>query len=413
MIMDIYSAFAKKLFGVKYERVSKTLIICFIVFWGLHIADLQIKIAPFILYLMTATFTGGVMWQALSSTDNAEYLSNMLMLPFDGVAFTFSYVGALGSYTLVTKTAMLWAVVFAVSSWSAAQILCSLLCAVNSILLTSVIYSMKKWRIISIAWGIGMIVATILLRDEIVILGLLVANVFLSASYLKFSDGYCFYRPAASVKQIKSNRHASVWRYFFRYLMTHKNYLVNSAAMCGIACVLPFIFRKMESNFVLPIGFAILSLNTPLCILLSCDPALEQATRFLPEQKKRFYIPYCIFIFGFNLCIDIVFLCSWRIQIGEITLYTVLMALFFALQSAIGSVLLEWLQPIRNWKIESDLWHHPRKYVVPLIMLLIGGVLSTVSWLLYVLLIGLVLECVILIFSETYSTVNKSSQHSR
>lgn len=89
------------------------------------------------------------------------------------------------------------------------------------------------------------------------------------------------------------------------------------------------------------------------------------------------------------------------------------MALFFALQSAIGSVLLEWLQPIRNWKIESDLWHHPRKYVVPLIMLLIGGVLSTVSWLLYVLLIGLVLECVILIFSETYSTVNKSSQHSR
>ena len=169
----------------------------------------------------------------------------------------------------------------------------------------------------------------------------------------------------------------------------------------------------MESNFVLPIGFAILSLNTPLCILLSCDPALEQATRFLPEQKKRFYIPYCIFIFGFNLCIDIVFLCSWRIQIGEITLYTVLMALFFALQSAIGSVLLEWLQPIRNWKIESDLWHHPRKYVVPLIMLLIGGVLSTVSWLLYVLLIGLVLECVILIFSETYSTVNKSSQHSR
>lgn len=54
---NIYSAFAKKLFGVKYERVSKTLVVCFLVFWGLHIADIQIEIAPFILYLITATFS--------------------------------------------------------------------------------------------------------------------------------------------------------------------------------------------------------------------------------------------------------------------------------------------------------------------------------------------------------------------
>ena len=399
-MMNIYSAFAKKLFGVKYERVSKTLVVCFIVFWGLHIADIQIEIAPFILRLITATFSAGIMWQALSSTDNIGYLQNILMLPFEETAFTFSYVGALGSYTLVTKTALLWAVVFAVSSWNPIQIMNSLLCAVNAILMASVIYSMKKWRITGVVWGIVAIAVVVLLRDEMMISGILIPNLFLSVSYLKSSDGYCFYRQDGLIRQLKSNRHASVWLYLFRYLTAHKNYLVNSAAMCGVACVLPTIFREMPGSFVLPIGFSMLSLNTPLCILLSCDPALEQAVRFLPGQKKRFFVPYCIFIFGFNFCIDVVFLFSWHIQIGTITAYMALQAFFFALQSAIGSVLLEWFRPIRNWKIESDLWHHPRKYIVPLAMLLIGSLVGTVPWLLYVFLIGSALECVILIFPE-------------
>lgn len=59
-----------------------------------------------------------------------------------------------------------------------------------------------------------------------------------------------------------------------------------------------------------------------------------------------------------------------------VTAMTILTAVFFALQSAVLSVLLEWFYPIRNWKIESDLWHHPRKYVVPAIMLLAAGVVG-------------------------------------
>ena len=48
----------------------------------------------------------------------------------------------------------------------------------------------------------------------------------------------------------------------------------------------------------------------------------------------------------------------------------------FALLSAVGSVLLEWYCPIRGWKIESDLWHHPRKYIVPAAMLLLAGLVG-------------------------------------
>ena len=45
-------AFAKKLFGAKYERLSRTLFMDVIVFWGLYIAGFQVQIASFIQVLM-------------------------------------------------------------------------------------------------------------------------------------------------------------------------------------------------------------------------------------------------------------------------------------------------------------------------------------------------------------------------
>jgi len=62
------------------------------------------------------------------------------------------------------------------------------------------------------------------------------------------------------------------------------------------------------------------------------------------------------------------------------------------------SGLLEWLYPIRGWKIESDLWHHPRKYVVPVIMLLLAGGVLVRPVLLPVLLVLLAVEIIILLF---------------
>ena len=328
---------AKKLFGVNYERLIRTLFQELVVFWGLHIAGFQIEIAPFILYLMTVAFSAGVMWQALSSDGNRANLENMLMLPFEGRTLVFSYVVALGAYTLLTKTAGLLAVVWAVSEWSWAEILGSVLCALAAVVIVSCLYPLRLGR----------------------------------------TDAYAFYvQPASRRRTVKVRRRSSVWRYLFRYLMAHKNYLVNTAAMWGVACVLPVLLGQMEARFVLPIGFAILSLNTPICILLSCDPALERAVRFLPGQGRAFCVPYCLFIFGCNLAADIVFLCSWQIQLGGIGLLHALTAEAFALLSAIASVLLEWYCPIRGWNIESDLWHHPRKYVVPAFMLLLAGLVS-------------------------------------
>ena len=110
-------AFAKKLFGARYERLSRTLLMDVILFWGLYIAGFQVQIAASVRILMISAFTAGVMWQALSSRDNAVELKHMLKLPGHGREFVFSYVAALGAYTVLTKTGLLLAVLLAVSAW--------------------------------------------------------------------------------------------------------------------------------------------------------------------------------------------------------------------------------------------------------------------------------------------------------
>ena len=392
-------AFAKKLFGAKYERLPRTLFMDVIVFWGLYIAGFQVQIASFVRVLMISAFTAGVMWQALSSRDNAVELTAMLMLPHQRREFVFSYVGMLGAYSVLTKTGLLLAVLLAVSAWKPIEMIGMAISMLHAVLMAAAAYSQRKYWYVGGLWAAAIVSAIIFCGSKTWFGLLLLANSFIAILILWKADGYAFYQGESEKHHaIRQRKKASLWRYFLRYLSCHRNYLVNTAVMWCVAIVMPYFLREMAGLFVVPVGFAILSLNTPICILLSCDRDLEQAVRFLPGQKQRFCIPYCLFIFSCNMATDVIFLLSWQIQNGGVTAHMIAGAVFFALQSAVLSVLLEWFYPIRGWKIESDLWHHPRKYVVPVVMLLLAGAASAWSVLLYVLLVLLVVEIAILLF---------------
>ena len=74
---------------------------------------------------------------------------------------------------------------------------------------------------------------------------------------------------------------------------------------------------------------------------------------------------------------ETIYLCSWQTFFGGVSGKAVLTAACFALLSATGSALLEWICPVRGWKIESDLWHHPRKYAVPGVLLLLAAAVGS------------------------------------
>lgn len=391
-------AFAKKLFGAKYERLFQTLLVDLIVFLGLYIAGWKVQIAPAIRILMVSTFTAGVMCQALSSKDISVEMQHMLMLPSLHQEFVFSYVAILGVYTIFTKTAALLSILLAVSIWKPIEILGIFVCVIHAVLMAAAVYSLKK-RYVAVFWAASIITAIVLLGNKTWLILLLVMNGIFTVLILRRADGYDFYRQESEKSYIaKRQKSGSLWRYFFRYLGFHKNYLINTFVMWCVALVLPYFLGEIGGLTVVPVGFAVLSLNTPVCILLSCDRDLEQAVRFLPGQKQAFFIPYGLFLFLCNMAADVIFLCSLQIQNNSVTVSMIFAAVFFALQSAVLSVLLEWFFPIRVWKIESDLWHHPRKYIVPVTMLLLAGAVLAWPALLPVLMILLVIEVVVLFF---------------
>lgn len=380
---QIFKAYAKKLFGADCGALKRAFPVYAVIFFGLYLSGLRLTVAPFVLYLTVAAFSAGVQWRTLASEGTGAHMQQLFMLPFENRGFVFSYVGALGAYTLLTKTAGLLAVLFAVCPCGVTELLTALLGSVCAVTLTSCLYAGKHMhpirRMLCLLWPAAFLAAVLLRQGTPVFLPIVLGGNLHAAILLSGTDAYAFYRGnRAHSRSVKSGRHALAWRYLARYLLTHKNYLLNTLALWGVACVLPVFFKETNGPFALPIGFAILTLNTPLGILLSCDPASEQALRFLPRQGRLFFIPYCLFLFLCNLAADALFLCSYVLQSGSVGAHVWLTAALFAFLGALGAVLLEWFFPLRGWKTENDLWHHPRKYIVPAALLLLAGLLAAV-----------------------------------
>ena len=378
--MNTLKALSKQVFGARYERIAKSLIACMILFFAARTAEIEVEIATSILFLTATFFPLSIMWQTLNSSGNADSMTGLFMLPFENGKMTFSLVLIYASYTLITKTFLVLALFFAVYRWSILQIAVSLLCACNGCFTAAAWYTTARKRKLLpfvILWCGAILLSIFLIQETAIFFLIMFVSLFASLYSLLKTNAYVFYCPASAKPLIRHTKGiGNVFLYLLRYLLTNSNYLLNTAGLCVIAGVFPFILGQFKELNVMSLGFAILCLNTPICILLSCDPDLEQAVRVLPGQARLFCAHYCLFIFSVNMIVSSVYLISWQIQYSDINSIKILTALLFALQSAILSVLLEWLRPIRNWKVENDLRHHPRKYIVPFIMMLLAGLIG-------------------------------------
>lgn len=397
-MMTPFKAFSKQLLGARYERIPQSVIACSILYLSLSLAQLKIAVAPSILYLSATAFTGGVIWEAFHAGSNAERLTGILALPFKNLSLVAGYVGAFSCYAVITKTSLLLSLLFAVGSPNIPQMVLAVLLAFHACAVMAVFYSRKRiGRVLTMLWMVTIIAAIFLIESMSVLLGLTGMSLLLAIFCIARTDAYRFYPPVgAKATARRRGGSGSVFVYLLRYLMAHKSYLLNTAGMWCVACFLPFLFGQFEGINFMPLGFAILTLNTPICILLSCDPDLEQMLRVLPRQEAKFGLAYCLFVFLFNLSAVTIYLISWWRVNHFISAWAVTTAILFSLQSAVFSVLLEWVYPLRRWKIESDLWHHPRKYIVPCVMLVLAVAISSYPRLTLALPPALLMECLVL-----------------
>lgn len=389
-------ALSRQLFGAGYGSARRGLLYGMILFLAVYAAGLRLTISARVLYLTSFFFTAGVMWQTLSGRRCMETMLGFLVLPYENRSLVFSYVSAVSSQVLLTKTLPVWALLFALGSWNVSEIIAALLSGGAASLFAAVSWLLWRrrhlipWQLavgylsVPVIWGAALLTVFLFAPHFRIILAADLVNIIAAAGYFRFVDARDFYRPILAGGPARSGgRRGTMLRYLARYLMRNKNYGINTLGLSALACVLPLWFGSFREIRLIYFGFALLGLNTPLCTLLSADPDLEQAVRTLPGQARRFCGQYTLFLCLINGAVTCVYLCSWQLIHGGIGGMELLAAALFVLQGGLWSVLLEWACPLRNWKTESDLWHHPRKYLVPLLLLVMAalvGVNMRILW---------------------------------
>jgi hypothetical protein len=119
-------------------------------------------------------------------------------------SFTLSYIGAYGLYTIITKSALLIAVILAVSVPDITEIFGMLICTLNGILVSSAVYVMKKHRTLGFIWA-AVSVAAVFLEYAVI---LLAANLIVATLLLLTTDPYNFINSFTAGAQLRGSHKA-------------------------------------------------------------------------------------------------------------------------------------------------------------------------------------------------------------
>ena len=405
--MKVYSAIGKQLFGPKYKGVFNSIYISGILFFAFFASGMRMSIAPKVLYLTAFVFSGGIMWDNLTSRRNEELFQGLFALPFAPGRLKAALVLGFALCTFITRSLPVLALFYGVGEWRPIQVLFSILCPFFSCIQVAAWYTMVHARIrgvkghsrldplgvLALLWACVSVSSILFAKSFWVTAAVLGIGLVPALLLLEKADPYVFYQNAPIRKRVRvAYRRGSLFRYFFRVLRLTPVYTRNTLFLGAFACLLPFLFHQMEGFSLLPLGFAVLSINTPVCTMLSADPDTEMGVRTLPGQLGQFLVRYALFIFVINLSLDGAYLLAWRVSGGEVTWMEGLLLVLFAGQSALFSAFLEWRYPLLHWRVETDLWHHPRKYLVPGVMILLAGVLALWPMLLWFWAGGMLVE---------------------
>lgn len=173
---------------------------------------------------------------------------------------------------------------------------------------------------------------------------------------------------------INGNKSALVTRfkyggnYFFKVLMNEKIYIINTLMLLVLIVFLSAI--QMDNFIVSSMVWAIGAVNTPVLTMLSSDPHLRRQAKMLSTKQqgiwsmyKRFVSIYFLLINGFILMLNIV------LKNNDILINTCIFVVLSVIEPIIAFVLEDKFS-LTNWQTKQELWKHPRKYVLPLIVFL-------------------------------------------
>ena len=374
----MYKLLSRKLLGERYRSVLKAVFAAFVMGMGLKETGFHVNMAQKVLVITILFMAGTITYQVLNSKDNARTLKGFFAMPCDEKKTLWEYAAVIGLYVLATKVIILAGLLYAFTDlgvMDAVTIFVSFLYMLFSFM-TSFALRKKFPAALLLFAGVG-VAAAFLLPEGIITVAALGAAAVIAAvifSFMKIDD----FR-VSEEKSIKSHRTGSrkitspgllIPKYIMRYLATNKSVFISTVFMIAFGVFFAINSEQAGVSFGCGISLCLIVLSSPMATVVSSNRNLKQRLDSMPNKTASFFVPYAITLFFIYMVSYAIFFTAYFAIRGGIVTRAMFIAPLLAAQQAAGNAFLEDKFTLTKWKAEPDLWHHPRKYIIPAILLL-------------------------------------------
>lgn len=361
-------ALARAFFGPRRRGMGKGLLVPVLLFAAVRGAQITLP-GPVEAAALCTAFSAGAMVQTLGDRRHLEELEELFLLPMPDRWFALCYGTVLAAHTLLTKTLPLWALLAALCPGRPGELAAALVWSAAACWGCAAGYGLfRRGRWVPVLlWGAGAAAVVLLGSLPVQLAGAAVSAGVAGVCLCRL--GPWEFQRLAPARGPRRRRSGGVLGYLFRALSADRRSWLNTAGLWAGACLLPLALAPASGRELLPVPLALCGLNTPAATLFSRDPALAQALVVLPGGGRRFWRGYVGFLAALYGAALVLCLGAWQLAWGAVGPGDLAAVPLLTLEGALLAAALERWRPLRRWKTESDLWHHPRKYLVPLALL--------------------------------------------
>ena len=181
--------------------------------------------------------------------------------------------------------------------------------------------------------------------------------------------------------------------YFWLSLFQERYFSINF--VFTLIFLLLILIQDYDAPLKIIILLTIASVNTPLTTLISADKDLIDHVKSLPKSRF-FYLMYYRVMLTYFLSVNLfVALLLKMVVMPDLGILFLLGVMILAVVEAFLHLLIEIYFPLRKWNLKRECWKHPRKYIVPSIVFVIGSLKKVF------LSLGIIVKLLLIEFSES------------
>lgn len=357
---------------------SSIVVFAIIVYLGTFIQT-EGKISKQILYTTICFCTAASFFQIAKTVAVQNLIRRVTALPFNNYDFNVGLLCALLLHVLLKRASYFFALMVGLTRSDVLTLFVAFVVAVcASVISYNLLYFFANKKVKHLAAIPFLMVAILMANDGMICLVILLFGVATATLPLIGEDanGLCV-DPQMRKRNFSSKRNSIITSYPFmvpiKYTTAHffanRTNIVNVVVLFAFLQFFALSSSSMGFNMAAPIAMAMLSMNTPLLTTVSANKGMTKRLATLPSCSA-FFSSFGAGLFLFNLLYYSAFILLFSYLSDSFSPLFVMICLSFPIQIAFFASILERQFPLVTWSVEDELWRHPRKYVIPCILLI-------------------------------------------